>query len=230
MRRVIPPSPATDDLNGATEVLDSNLLIDFFDFHHVHDLWNGGKPVDEARLVQRCTRMRDALLLGMGFHAMKARTYTLTHEPLNLLERFAPPEANGLQTAFVRAAQLYVRAEVLSDWLIVNPDDDGNPEPTGSRADRELARVASEYGLPLITLDGDLRKRAAKAGVVVLSPHEYLAQTKLDMQKELNVFYKRYLDRLPAYAAAQPADPAGVEELLRWILEVLYRGAFSRAA
>lgn len=225
---MIPPSPATDDLSGASIVVDTDVLIDLFSCHSIVEAWNHGAAVDPTVLGKRCTRARDALLVASALHNNKTRTYSLRAQWLNVLEQRVPPSVNDIPAFFARVVHLYILPTLLPDWRTVFPDDGGAPEPVRTAADRELERVAREYRLPLMTLDGDLTKRARKSGVTVITPAEYVASTSVDRVQELDAFFERYLDGVSAFANTQP-NPAGVAERMRWLHDVIFAGIRARA-
>lgn len=227
---MIPPTPATDDLCGATMVIDTQVLLDLFECHNVLDVWKRGALPGAADLGTRCTRARDALLMAILLHKTKARTYSLREEWLRVLEKLAPPTVNEIPTFFSRVMHLYVLPELLQDWRVVFPDEGGAPEPSGTKADRELERVAQAYGLPLMTLDAKSAKRARNLGVTVITPADYVTSSGCDAARELDAFFQRYLDGLPAFCRTQPVDPHALELRMHWVHDVVWTGIRMRAA
>jgi hypothetical protein len=122
--KMIPPARATDDLCGASVVVDTNALVDFYSCHSIVREWKR-EPRDAGRLATRCTRARDALLLAITFDKASAHTYCLAYEPMDKFVDFAPPSSDDLPSAFMRTSHLYVHAHLLNGWVIVTPDDGG---------------------------------------------------------------------------------------------------------
>jgi hypothetical protein len=170
------------------KVLDTNVLVDI---HSCHDIVRkygeraktlGPAAMTDRDVVFRRARAREGLLLAIYLHNVKATTFTLQGEAMRVLEKAAPPSAQGgtsLPTDHLRFFIWFVKDRVIPGWnlhfclpkkggnwpgLIANrelvkgnlsdPDHPDVLEPTGNRADLFHVAMAKERKLDLITNEG----------------------------------------------------------------------------
>lgn len=207
---VIPPDPSTDDLQGATAIVDTNVLLEITSWH---DVLNAYKNVEVEEpetpyMRHRRARVRESILLGIYLHKQKAVTYSLVSELVDLLARHAPPEARDFNTEYAKVVIHYIFDDIWRDWRKVGPDRGSGVEPRAHAADRELVRVAQAYRLPLITNEGNtpeginenngMRKLARANGVTLVTPKEFW-ERKLDPEVEIRCFQRHLAKRQESF-------------------------------
>jgi hypothetical protein len=163
-------------------VTDTNVLLDVHSCHDLTTAYNdayarlGKAAVDDLTVVYRRARARESLLLGMHLNRVKATTYSLHFEPVDLLTKRAPPAAGGatMESDFTNMFLHFVKDYVLPDWNMIMPTQPGTEAKND--ADKAYIDYAKQHGLPLITNEGygqnglvdeKMRKLAKDAGVAV---------------------------------------------------------------
>jgi hypothetical protein len=191
--------PEEVPIERITAVLDANA---FLDLCSIHDLSRAKPEATEKREA----RARDALLLGICLHEMRAWTYSL-RETVDVLARLVPTDSGGLEEQFLKVFFGFVHPETLSGWSVGCADVNDR----GNAADRLLMTKALEYGKPLITHDGKLTTRARAAGVEVFSPRKFFTG-RLRPGAERR-FLSRLKARAPAFARSKRQSTLWAREL-----------------
>jgi hypothetical protein len=217
-------------------VLDTNVKLDIFSLHDVlesHDealLVRGGAALHERRFVYKRARARESLLLAVQLHRMRATTFSLHHEQIELLTGRVPHDAVGgrsLPSDFVTFFLHFVKDYVLPDWNPAMPREPGTER--SNEADAALIEAARELGVPLITNEGysqdgvvdeKLRKRARDAGVPVFTPREFWSG-KLDEQEAIEWFLSMFAAKMPSYLAERERDH-GKADLGEGVLKIIH--------
>ena len=219
--------PDTENLefNKPIAVLDTNVVLEAISCVDLVKLYNNQPDLDptgpEATL--RRQKARESLLLSIHLNTIKATTYSI-FEPMRIAVREVDPNAHG---EFENHAMViwthYVKDEVLPDWVMTSPSD-GEGEPTGNRADALLVERAKEYGVPLISHEGlsvagidsksGIRKKAAAAGVTIVTPREFCGEMAELLESAL--FMKRCADGAEAHAQAA-SHPKLMRESMLWL-------------
>jgi hypothetical protein len=178
-----------------TAVVDSNVLIDV---DSIHNLTRPPKE-GQATLSERRARAKDALLLAICFHEMRAKTYSLC-EAVDVLVRTVKPGSGGIEEHFVTCGIYFVRPLVLSRWTALHP-----PEVNlrGNAADAHFLAKAKEFGKPLITLEAKLTARARAVGVAVFRPAEFYAG-RMDRDDAVRRFLLRFRVRARPFRKKRP--------------------------
>jgi hypothetical protein len=196
--------------NVFAAVLDTNVYIDVAS---IHDL----ARAQAAERKMRRQRAHDAALLAICFHAEASTTYSL-RETVDVLVKKVPPESGGMEELHIKAFALFLIPEVLSRWDPVHPPD---VRLSGNAADSHLTDVASERGLPLITKDGEMARRASERNVRAVTPREYW-ENRVDREREVRRFLSRFKARAPEFAR-RSAQPRAWALALSQLFD-LYRG------
>lgn len=194
-----------------TALVDSNVLIDVDSIHNL------ARPptVGQASLQERRVRARDALLLAICFHELRAKTYSL-REAVAVLTRDVKPGSGGIEEHFVTCGIYFVRPLVLSRWTALHP-----PEINlrGNAADDHFLAKAKEFGKPLITLEARLARRAKAAGVEVFKPAEFYVG-RMDRDDAVRRFLQRFKARARAFEKGRPGIGL-VDAVLEFYVELL---------
>jgi hypothetical protein len=222
-----PPSPlyAVTDTNVLLDVHSCHDLASTYDRLHV-GLRDAAR--DDPAFVYRVARARESLLLGIHFHNVKAATYSLHFEPVDLLAKRAPPAPGGatIESDFTTQFIHFVKEYVLPDWDMRTPAEPGSE--TSNAADQAYLDFAKRNGLPLITNEGhaqggigkkkNLREMAQKAEVAVFTPKEFYTG-KIDESAEIEGFLQRFQEQAPVYMARrrQELGEDEIGEVLGWI-------------
>jgi hypothetical protein len=194
-------------------VTDTNVLLDVHSCHDLTTAYNdayarlGKAAVDDLTVVYRRARARESLLLGMHLNRVKATTYSLHFEPVDLLTKRAPPAAGGatMESDFTNMFLHFVKDYVLPDWNMIMPTQPGTEAKND--ADKAYIDYAKQHGLPLITNEGygqnglvdeKMRKLAKDAGVAVYAPREFY-QGQIDEAAEIEAFLQRFKEQVPVY-------------------------------
>jgi hypothetical protein len=82
----------------------------------------GDAAIDALAVVYRRARARESLLLATHLNKVKATTYSLHFEPVDLLARRAPPAPGGatMESDFTNVFVHFVKDYVLPDWTMVS--------------------------------------------------------------------------------------------------------------
>ena len=214
-------------------VTDTNVLLDVHSCHDLTTTYNllhaklGEAARDDLAVVYRRARARESLLLAMHFNKIKAATYSLHFEPVDLLTKRAPPAPGGatMESDFTTVFLHFVKDYVLPDWNMQMPTKPGNESKND--ADKAYIDFAKQHGLPLITNEGygqngfveeKMRKLARDAGVAVFAPREFY-QGKIDEAAEIQDFLRRFKEQAPTYIEAHRKKHGEdkIGEVFAWI-------------
>jgi hypothetical protein len=204
---------ATMNTASPIAVLDTNV---FLDVHSCHDLTEtyaklGPAAINDLSVVYRRARARESLLVAIYFNKIKATTFGLHFEMIELLTGRAPPtpvRGVSFEAEFASVFTWFVKDHVLPDWTPAVPTEPGNER--GNGADRVLIATAKEHNVPLITNEGygqtgivdeKMRKLAKDSGVRVFAPREFY-RGKIDEAVEIARFLQRFDERAPLYLDA----------------------------
>src|SRR5665213_2178653 len=165
-------------------VLDTNVVLEAISCVDLVKLYNNHPDIDPTgpEPTLRRQKARESLLLSIHLNSIKATTYSI-FEPMRIAGREVDPNAHS---EFENHAMIiwthYVKDNVLPDWVMTSPSS-GEGEPTGNRADTLLVERAREHGVPLVSHEGlgaagidpksGIRKKAAAAGVTIVTPREF---------------------------------------------------------
>lgn len=227
MRASLSPLPET------VAITDTNVLLDIYSCHDLTTTYNeahgrlGTAARDDLAVVYRRARARESLLLATYYNKVKATTYSLHSEVLDLLLKRAPPAPGGetMESDFTTIFLSFVKDYVLPDWNPTMPTEPGNEAKND--ADKAYVEVARERGLPLITNEGygqtgiadeKMRKLAKDAGVAVFAPREFYPD-KIDEVAEIEGFLRRFKEQAPIYIEARRRELGEdkIGEVLAWI-------------
>jgi hypothetical protein len=193
-------------------VVDTNVLIDVYSCHDLTSTYEqvGVEALDSSSAIYRRARARESLLLVIYLHRVRARTYSLHSEPLDVLTTNVDPQDDAtFETHFTKMVVNFVLPVVLPGWDAVRPDTP--TRETGNAADAALIAYAKKSGLPLITnegftstgyFEGKIARRARAEGVAVFFPHQFYAQ-KIDEAAEIEDFVRRFVTNAPAFTDAR---------------------------
>jgi hypothetical protein len=181
-------------------------------------------------VAYRVARVRDSILLAWACQEQNIEARCMQGEVGRILTRDVDPERrHDPATAFTQMIIHFVSGYVLSGFRLVSWND----EPAGLRgnaADEWLVARAKADGIPVITEEGNgllgrraggkgLRERAARLGVPVFTPAEYLSTLRVDASKGARDFMRTFERTLPQYVAERGAR--GDEKELAAIAEHL---------
>jgi hypothetical protein len=218
---------------GHVAVLDTNVQLEVHSCHDLDEVATAltnslvDVPIGHPKLEYRRRRVRDSLLMVAHFDRIGASTYCLHFEAVEMLLRRAPPGASAT-AAFTTQFLYFVKDYVLPNWQSLMPKEAETVK--GRAADDELIDRALEFGVPLITNEGntetgsdhsDPKKIPYKAmvrGVKVYSPREYIAG-KFDPEVEATRFLDRFAREAPGYIRGhcEKFGPDGIADALNWI-------------
>jgi hypothetical protein len=196
-------------------IVDTNVWLDIHSCHDVSENFDalhaqiGDAAIDDPAITYRLARARDAALLAMYFHKIKATTMALTHEAIELLRRRSPPAPGGsdLRADFTRAFAHFVHPFCLRRWTSVITTEHGMVN--ANAADRAHVALARARSIPLISNEGLrrdgtidhsklIRVEAAAAGVTVLTPRQVF-ENQINEEEEIEAFLTRFRERVPVY-------------------------------
>jgi hypothetical protein len=225
----ITPSGAVADeqleFDKPIAVLDTNVVLEAVSCVDLVKLYNNQPDIDplspEATL--RRQKARESLLLSIYLNSIKATTYSI-FESMRITVREVDPNAND---EFENHAMIiwthYVKDKVLPDWVMTSPSS-GDDEPTGNRADALLVERAKEHGVPLISHEGlsvagidpksGIRRKAAAAGVTIVTPKEFYGN--MDELLQAALFMKRYADGAEGHIRSS-THPGIMRESMLWL-------------
>jgi hypothetical protein len=205
------PSPET------AAITDTKVLLDIYSCHDLTTTYNEAygrlrtAALDDLAVVYRRARARESLLLAMHYNKVKATTYSLHSEVLDLLLKRASPAPGGetMESDFTTVFLHFIKDYLLPNWNPTMPAEPGNEAKDD--ADSAYVAVARESGLPLLTNEGygqsgimneKMRKLAKDAGVAVFAPREFYPD-KIDEAAEIEDFLRRFKERAPVYMEAR---------------------------
>lgn len=211
------------DTEAIAAVVDTNVLVDLFSCHDVFEEYErlgAGAAVADPRAVYRRARARESLLLAMHFQGVGAYTYSV-REPLRIMLQRVDPEAHDAwPTHYTKVFVHFVRERLLPNWRPCMPTDQLD-DPVGNAADAALVSYASTHGLRIVSNEAStptgirsdkLRKKAAAAGVVVVTPKEFY-DGLIDEAREIQAFLERFRTHAPGYIASHP-EPSIISDTL----------------
>ena len=211
-------------------VVDTNILVDLYSWHDWLEHFESRMPaivavpdLSDAKTAWRKARAREALLLALYLHKIRATTFSLS-EGLTTIKELSDASTKGQwKDAFTRTFLWYVKEQLLSDWR----EGMKLSAAVGNAADDELLAFAKEHSLPLVTSEGytpvgisgsnRMRKRARQAAVQVVTAADFYAG-KIDEEDEANAFLLRFRKGAAGYVRAhrkQHGMSRGVEQIVR---------------
>ncbi len=184
-----------------TLFVDSNVINELFTFVDLERAL--GAVVHTEGLVAdveaRRLRARDSLWMSMALDDEGVASISLGHEPFGFATRRAPPGSWGGD--WVTAWLYFVREYVCPGWKLAAL----NANAGGTAAnDTLIAGYCAKQGIPLVTRDAGLVKKAESQGVSVVSPGT-LAARRLRLEEARERFFARY-DKYSLGYAMQFAD------------------------
>jgi hypothetical protein len=206
-------------------VLDTNVVLEAISCVDLVKLYNNQPDIDplspEATL--RRQKARESLLLSIYLNSIKATTYSI-FESMRIAVREVDPNANGeFENHMMIIWLYYVKDKVLPDWVMTSPSD-GEGEPTGNRADALLVERAKEHGVSLISHEGvsvagidpksGIRRKAAAAGVTIVTPKEFYGD--MDEHQQSEDFMQRYGSGAEAHVRTG-SHPELMRESMLWL-------------
>lgn len=209
-------------------VVDTNLLLDLWSCHDMWAAYEKEPHGDTPAHLYRRVRAREALLLAMHLHRIKAGTWSLRTEAIDLLRKNVPTHASReFKTHFTTLFSHFVMSEILQDW---SPGVDDGAVVRGDAADDALVAYAKEHGLPLISNEGlattgqivekkdGLRDKARRGGIVVFTPEEY-RRGKIEDAQAIEHFLQQFDAKAGDYIASFPEENRGpANDSLGWML------------
>lgn len=171
-------------------VVDANVIIDLYSVHSFRD--------PDAFKKNRAGRAIDALLAGICLHERRSTTYS-TLEALRIIYQRVPPGGRSAELLFASGVSQFVKDVVLCEW---DARADADRDPRGGEADSLLLTKAQALGLPLITSDGPLAKKASAVGVEVWKPGEYWQRNLRDPEASKRRFLARFQAEAPRWLRA----------------------------
>lgn len=198
-------------------IVDTNVLLDVYSSHDLIKTYEmtharvGIKAIDDPTVSYRRIRARESFLLTLYFNKLKATTYSLHSEVLNMMRTRVPPAEGGetMESDFTRTFLWYVKDYLLTDWNATCATKPGNEAKNA--ADEAYIAQAKESRLPLITneangpngiVDEKMRKLAKDAGVPVFAPREFYAGW-IDEGLEITNFLRRFTTESHGYMNAR---------------------------
>ena len=188
-------------------LLDTNVVVDIYTISDLIEALNdcavaGRDPSTDSKVAYRLERYRAGVALANWLSWKKVQTESLPAESLRILGRRAPPAlVADVRTIYTYYWIHYVQDFVLRRWRsVVRKDVDATMK--GTACDDLLLKLASEYGVPLITNEGlspdgevtpgKLIDRATRQGSAAFTPAQFLAQRGASVMGELACFYKLF--------------------------------------
>lgn len=205
--------------NKPIAVVDTNVLVDLYSWHDFHEhfermvTWASSDPVrlDDAQSRMRIARAREALLLAIRFHKLRASTFSIS-EAVRVVTRSAEfsngkplgDDERAYREAFIKTFLWFVRERLLAGWdaKMLTTDAKGND------ADDLLLAYAKENSVPLITNEGytatginrknRMQRLAKEAGVTIVKAVEF-CRDDIDSQDEARAFLRAFREETPRY-------------------------------
>jgi hypothetical protein len=167
-------------------IVDTNVLVDLYTPRDLMRAYAAKLPEDLC--IYRRARVREAMLFALYLHETRGTTWSLHHEPVEMLRTFAPPlpdedegETEGASEPDTRARHGGANVEIIRDsddifsssfltvfvWfvkehLLSGWDDKSPAEPGALRsddADLGLLWMAHDHGAVLVTNEGNATKK-----------------------------------------------------------------------
>jgi len=225
--------PAMELSPETRAVVDTNVLLGIYSCHDLTNTYEttharvGIEAIDDPAVSYRRLRARESFLLALFFNDIKATTYSLHSEVLNLMLTRVPPAEGGetMESDFTTTFFWFVRDYLLSDWNATCPTKPG--QEAKSVADEAYVAQAKESGLPLITNEGNgpngivdegMRKLAKDSGVSVYVPREFYAG-KIDEAAMISKFLQLFTNRRDLYrnTRLERFGKDRTDEVLDWV-------------
>lgn len=186
----------------STVFVDTNVVAEFDTLADLFNLSDKHLTIEDSlrspEFRYRQYRLKHSVLLMWWFAKNKIVAGVLGNECIDLVTgRLAVPKLPSQYTV-AKAIYHVVRPFVWQGWHVAAVST-VNHALTGTDADDELLRVASEDNVPVITWEGftptgfvanpkKLRDKCKARGVPVFTPAEYLAAERVDLEDQTRRF------------------------------------------
>jgi hypothetical protein len=220
---VVAYTPPADE-SELVAVVDTCVVLDTIS---CHDIQNAVESGNSQIYLWRVKRALDGLRLAVYFNSTGAITRGVVKELVRVAAGVAPPEDDGLPTAYVQCWLYFVQEQLLPDWRM-DALGCGADELKGNAADDALVAEAARLGKPLISNEGftsagaidprnRMRRRAAQRGVNVITPGKYLSDKSTSAELTEN-FLEAFHQLRPAYKVGEP-DYENAQSVLKLMYE-----------
>jgi hypothetical protein len=220
---------STFDDSETVGILDTNVIESFAS---VHDLIAAAQE-EPSKQRYRLHRVGQALRVAIYLHESGGLTMTHVGELTRKLEEHVPPEEVSYGNNYTRLWIHFIKEQLLPNWRMNDMPPDVPKHLKGSEVDSAMVEVAAKLKRSVISFEGyghrnpavlnakvGLRKKAAKIGVHVLTPIEFVGGglKVVTVQRFLREF-------APSWGGPTPARDAGLA-----VLRLARRGRFRRLA
>ena len=230
-------------------IVDTNVLVDLYTPTDLMRAYasKSREELDEPDCVYRRARVREAMLFALYLHETGATTWSLHHEPIEMLRTFAPPppdddegESEGVAEPDTRTRHGGANVEIVRDsdaifasdflrvflWFVKERllsgwdgrIDEARDSLRGNHADAELIRVAHDHGAVLVTNEGNATKKPKRDSLRVKGE---LVGVRVNTPREFvpSTFdADRAIARFfDAFRAEAPAYIAGRRDVAGWV-------------
>jgi len=191
-------------------VIDTNVVLAILSWHDVATAIETApeSSLESPEVQGRLQKARSSFFLSLLMNERAWTTLVPQKEVMRIVLERAPPEEREAETAFVAIWLHFIKDELLPRWTF-GGDPTGEAQKRGSAVDVYLVEAAAALQVPLISWEGlglqgfddrrTIPREAARLGVDLATPHEFLLRERYDATYPAARFLERWDARVDLF-------------------------------